>query len=547
MRRVLITTAALLSLALVVGWPASGDDDGPYKVRGYFDNGSFLVPGEEVRIAGATVGLIDEVEVSRDDELASVADCPPGAPSLDCATRVPGKAVIVMEIDDDGFKEFRQDASCLIRPQSLIGERFVDCTPTQPHAPTSEPPPELEEIPDGEYGEGQRFLPLESNGKSVDIDLVNNIQRAPYRDRFRLIFNELGAALAARGDDLAAIVDRANPALRQTNRVVGILAEQNRKLANLASDGDAVLEPLARERSSITGFFRNAGVAGAASAERRDDIEEGLAKFPETLRQLRLTMRDLKGFADQGTPLSADINASAPYVNKATQKLAPFARNGIPALQSLGDAAEASGPKLVASDGLLVDMVKFAEGSVPVGTNLKGLLDTFVKTNGTKYLMEFIYNSVGSINGFDGYGHFLRSYLLASNCINVEPIVVQGCEAFWRGSNAPAPAAPKKKKKKKKGKSARLRPAQPAPAQPVPALPPLTPIPEAEEEPPTETTPEDEEPPPGDEETDPEAADPANSTDTAKTARYKGSTPRSRAQSMAEAALMLEFLLGGQS
>ena len=32
-----------------------------------------------------------------------------------------------------------------------------------------------------------RFLPLEANGKSVDLDLVNNIMRRPYRERLRLI------------------------------------------------------------------------------------------------------------------------------------------------------------------------------------------------------------------------------------------------------------------------------------------------------------------------------------------------------------------------
>ena len=32
-----------------------------------------------------------------------------------------------MNIADPGFQDFRSDATCLIRPQSLIGEKFVDC------------------------------------------------------------------------------------------------------------------------------------------------------------------------------------------------------------------------------------------------------------------------------------------------------------------------------------------------------------------------------------------------------------------------------------
>ena len=48
--------------------------------------------------------------------------------------KIPGKAVIVMKITDPGFQDFREDASCVIRPQSLIGEKYVDCRPTLPRA-----------------------------------------------------------------------------------------------------------------------------------------------------------------------------------------------------------------------------------------------------------------------------------------------------------------------------------------------------------------------------------------------------------------------------
>src|SRR3954451_20064314 len=143
MRRVGLIVAGLLLAALLIALPAIGSDgsSGTYLVRGYFDNGSFVVSGEQVRVAGATVGTVKSVDVSNEDEIASLENGPHA---------VPGKAVVVMEIEDSGFKDFRQDASCLIRPQSLIGEKYVDCTPTQPRAPGSQPPPSLEKIGDGE-------------------------------------------------------------------------------------------------------------------------------------------------------------------------------------------------------------------------------------------------------------------------------------------------------------------------------------------------------------------------------------------------------------
>ena len=54
--------------------------------------------------------------------------------------------------------------------------------------------------------------------------------REPYPDRFRLILNDLGASLAARGDDLDAVIERANPALKRTDEVLAILRKQNQGL-----------------------------------------------------------------------------------------------------------------------------------------------------------------------------------------------------------------------------------------------------------------------------------------------------------------------------
>lgn len=428
MRRVALVISLLGLGALALALPALGDDGdgGDYLVRAIFDNGGFVVNDEEVRVAGASVGTVDSVDVSRDDEIVSIEDGPEARP---------GKAVIVLAITDEGFADFREDASCLIRPQSLIGEKYIDCVPTQPRAPGTEPPPELEVIPDGERGAGQRLLPVENNGKAIDLDLVQNIQRRSYRDRFRLLLNELGAGLAGRGEDLGAIVDRANPALRQTNRVLSILAQQNRKLADLARDGDRVLEPLARRKTSVTGFFANAARAGEATAERGDDLELALERFPATLREVRATMKSLGGFAEQGAPLLDDAGALAPHLKRATVQLRPFARAGVPALESLGDAAETAGPKLVDSDPLLKDLRRFANGSVAVGENAAGVLDTFRRTDGFKYLTDFIYNADGALNGFDEYGHSLRSRILVTSCIGITAFPTAGCEATFAATS----------------------------------------------------------------------------------------------------------------
>jgi ABC-type transporter Mla subunit MlaD len=424
MRRIAAIIVGLLAIAAVVSATASGDDgtDGEYLVRAYFDNAGFLVNGEDVRVAGASVGSVEDVDVSR-----------PGEAVTENGDEDPGKAVVVMKITDGGFQNWLTDASCLIRPQSLLGEKYVDCNPTQPRAPGSEPPPPLEQIPDGEIGAGQFFLPLENNGKQVDLDLINNITRQPEVDRFRLILNDLGAGLAARGDDLEEVIRRANPALQQTDKVLAQLAEQNHDLAKLAEDSDAILAPLARERAHLAGFIRNTAIAGEASAEERDNIALGLQRFPAALDQLQSTMVELQRFARSGIPVAENLRIAAPGLTGATKALAPFSRAGTGALTSLGDAAEKAGPDLRASDPVVRDLTQLAESTSPGAKSLRKLLSTFRKTKGINYLMDFVLSTSNFLNGFDDYGHYLRAQIQITNCIDYVPKPIAGCSAKWGG------------------------------------------------------------------------------------------------------------------
>ena len=424
MRRIAALTALIVGVGLLLAVGTGASDDSGYQVRAIFDNGGFLVPGEEVRIAGARVGQVDSVDVTDNEEEAH-AD---GSPD-------PGKAVVVLDIEDPAFQDFRSDASCLIRPQSLLGEKFVECKPTEPRAPGSQAPPPLKTVPEGQPGAGQHFLPIEQNGKAVDLDLVNDIQREPYADRFRLIINDLGAGLAARGPDLAEVVRRADPALRETDEVLKILADQNRQLATLAKDSDTILAPLVRQRQRISGFINNAATTAQATAERSADLEAGLQKLPPLLRELRPTMTQLNSFAVQSTPVIADLRLAAPDLTRITKALGPFSRGGTKALTSLGEAGAKAGPKIVAADPIVKKLKRLAKNSEPVATELSDLLDALKATGGYRDLMHLIFNTTGSINSFDSYGHFLRTLLPFNNCVNYTVSPLPGCGSIFSGAS----------------------------------------------------------------------------------------------------------------
>ncbi len=430
MRKLLLATVLVAAIVVVVLLAGGGGGNSGYVVRGIFDSGGFMVSGEEVRVAGATVGEIESVGVTMPGEIDSYKDGKPRA--------VPGKAVIAMKIEDPGFQDFRKDASCLIRPQSLIGEKFVDCTPTLPRAPGSNPPPELEQIASGKPGAGQYLLPLENNSTSVDPDLINNINQLTYAQRFRLILNELGAGLAGRGEDIEEAVKRANPVLRDADRVFGILNAQRDQLAQLASDSEEILGPLSRDRASVAGFFANAGAAAQASTEKGPELEASLQKLPAFLRELRQTMGSFEYFSNAGTPVAESLAKAAPALTQATRALTPFSAASTVSLKSLGASGEVAGPKIRAADPVVKKLRDVATSGAAPTTELAQFLVSTRKNKGFDGLAELIYNSAASTNEFDQYGHFTRTLVTLTNCLDYVTAPTSGCSANYNGVNANA-------------------------------------------------------------------------------------------------------------
>jgi len=421
LRRTAALSAAVFAGSVAVGAAlgAGGDDDGgTYRVRAIFDNASFVIAGEDVKVAGVNVGTIDSLDV--DDQ---------------------HHAVVVLKIDDPAFIPFRTDARCGVRLQSLIGEQNIQCQPTQPRGGDRAPAPELPKIKDGEPGAGQYLLPVQRNSTPVGADLLNDIMRVPEQQRLPLIINELGAGLSGNGEGLQAALRRASPALQQADELVAILARQNKLLAKLTDDSDTVLKPLAEHRKDLTGFIKNAGDAGAATARQGDALEQNFAKFPAFLRELGPAADQLGELADQTTPAIRALAAQAPAVNEATARLGPFTRQANPALKTLGKVADQGRATFPKIEAVVSQLNELGIPLEPLAENLGGLSKSFDDTGGIESLMRFIYFYTGSVNGEDTSGHYIRSGISVGTCATRTPDVASGCPAQFYTPDAEAAAA----------------------------------------------------------------------------------------------------------
>jgi len=417
MRTAVPVAAILIVAALAAFLVASSQEDDAYRVRAIFDHAGFLIPGEDVKVAGVKVGSIEDVEVT---------------PEF--------KAAVVLRIDDPGYQDFRSDAKCIVRPQSLIGEKFVECEPTQKRGVGTEAPGELRVIEDGP-GEGQHLLPVENTERSVDLDLLNDTLREPYRERLSIIVDELGIGLAGRGEDLNEVIRRANPALKEVDEVLRLLAEQNERLESLAVDGDAIMAPLARERRHVSSAIDNMSAVAEATAERRADLEADIERLPRFLRELRPTMTRLGALSDEMTPVLSDLGDVAPDINRFLLELGPFSEAGIPAIESLGAASEIGTPAVRNAQPVVRDLRTFANAARPVGKALRELLVSFRRNDGIERAMDYIFFQAAAVNGFDSFGHYLRAGLIVNQCSSYAVAPVGGCSANFRRASASASVA----------------------------------------------------------------------------------------------------------
>ncbi len=412
MRRLALIALVLVAaatIAAVASASGSGDGAGNYRVRAIFDDASFAVPGEQVRVAGAPVGSIASLEVTKGK-----------------------RAAVTLQIDDARFTPFHANATCAIRPQSLIGEEYVDCDPGTTAAPT------LKRIAHGP-GAGTYYLPVLRTHSPVDFDIAQNIYREPVAQRLAIILNELGTGLAARGSDLNAVIHRADPALGNTDQVLKILAGQNRALAKLATDSAAVLTPLARQRKSLADFIVQANTTAVASAARAKDISRSIQLLPGFLQQLRPLMVDLGTLADQGTPVASDLGASAAALGREFTELTPFAKAARTSLIALGNAAAQSQAPLVATLPLARQLNRLGTQAEPAATLLDRLTASLDKSGAIGQLMALLFYGTNAANGFDSLGHYVRDELLVSDCTGYATSPVPGCSAnFPKGSSASA-------------------------------------------------------------------------------------------------------------
>jgi phospholipid/cholesterol/gamma-HCH transport system substrate-binding protein len=447
-----------------------------YKIQ--FDNAFGLTTGGDLKVGGVRAGQTSGFDLKKIADGRYVAE-------------------VQGEVSVPGVAAFRKDASCEIRPQSLIGEYYVDCQPGS----------SKDVLPNG------GVVPVKQTASTVPPDLMQNVMRRPYRERFRLILSELGTGLAGRPDDLAQVLRRAAPGLRETSKVLQILGNQNQIIKNFITNSDTVVAQLEAKKRDVSRWVKSAGRTAEISATRQAALRGQWREFPRFLGELQPTMAQLGKLADQQTPLLRQLRTTAPQLSRFFSDLGPFSEASRPSIRTLGKAAVVGNQAFKDSKQEIAELKALAPNAPSAAKQTRQFLQSLDDRNrstepdsrakasappapdpaaykdgqgftGMEQILNYTYWQTLALNPFDQLGHLLRVVLFVGPCSawQTGPVDASNKDLFekcnsWLGPNQPGVTTPDPTDKNyaaivaktnKKGKNGKTLAGQPEATSPLP-------------------------------------------------------------------------------
>ncbi len=440
MKRVALSAAIVLAvgafIVIATGAKNTSNAQGTYKIE--LDNAFGLVNGADFKVAGVRAGTIQSIDLCG---YVKSAHC-----------QNPLHALVTVQVTQPGFGAFHSDAFCQSRPQSLIGEYFIDCQPGQ-KGTTLKP---------------GSTIPVTHTESTIPADLVQDVMRMPYRERLTLIINELGAAVAGRSGDLEQALRRAVPALTQTDNLLNLLANDSQTIQQLNVNADAVITALANNSTQVQRFITEADNTATDTASQAQAFQATWQKLPGFLEQLKPSLRQLGTAVDANEPVLANLNAASGQLNRFLTDVVPFSHSSLPALKSLGQASVTGKQAVKAATPTVKDLNTFAKPTPELAKNLAIVLHDLDDRSraveqdprspggkgytGLEALLQYVFNQAVAVNAFGPFGHMLTvdgfvsptcspyatPQTIASNLASpvAGPTATRNCYA-WLGPNQP--------------------------------------------------------------------------------------------------------------
>jgi virulence factor Mce-like protein len=271
-----------------------------YQISAQVPNAAQLVPGNEVRIAGVRVGIVQAMEPVAHDGGATTA-------KLDLKL-------------DERVEPLPVDSTVVVRTQSALGLKYL-------------------EIVQGTSSEGYpqgSTVPLSAaRPESVDFDEVLNTFDGPTRAAIQRNLVEFGNAVAGRGPALNSAIGDLAPLVRRLEPVMRVLGAPRTRLERFVvalRDTVAEVAPVAEVQARL--FVNLETTFGAIANVARPFMQDAISKSPPTLDTAVSTLPTVRPFLTHGAVLFSALRPGARSLRQTAPTIADAVVHGIPALQA---------------------------------------------------------------------------------------------------------------------------------------------------------------------------------------------------------------------
>jgi virulence factor Mce-like protein len=284
-----------------------------YDLKANLPNAAQLVNGFEVRIGGARVGFISDIQAKRRKDGSTYAE-------------------VTMKLDKD-IEPLPEDSTLLVRPRSAIGLKYIQITPGK-------------DIADKQGLEAGSTIPIsQARPAVVELDDVLNMFSDKTRVGSRNGLDGYGGGLAGRGRDINTAIEDFVPLLTDLEPVARNLSDPRTRLGRFfraLADTATEVAPVADQQASLfvnldTSFT---ALASVARPFIQDTITESPPAEETAIRDFpvqRPFLRNNTAFFRELRPGVATLPHSAPILADAFETGTRVLPKTIPVNRELSD------------------------------------------------------------------------------------------------------------------------------------------------------------------------------------------------------------------
>ncbi len=317
-----MAVAALVAAVAVVGVVLLRGNGDAYTVYAEFQNASQLVRGNEVRIAGAQIGSVQDIELTDN-----------------------GGARVKLKIDETGYTPLRSGTTAVIRLASLSGvaNRYVDLQLQGANGP--------------EIEEGGSIRATETTS-AVDLDQLISVFDKKARADLQGVIRGFGTQYDQRSEEARRGWLYLNPQLASTSRLFEELTRDTPALERFIVSSEDLVTTLAERRDDLTGVVNNLADFTGDLAARRTELADAISQLPPFMRRANSTFVNLRAALDDLRPLVEESKPVAKRLRPFFAELRGLARGARPTIRDQS--------RLVRQAGEDNDLVELTAGQVPL-------------------------------------------------------------------------------------------------------------------------------------------------------------------------------------